>query len=134
MRHSAKTLAILAAALSIGLASCEVQDFLGDCEITTDSFASSYGPNDQRTHPFTVGCPGAISVFWTCPQCPDPNAGRLLLRDPVGNVVFQIDGAGFSGRNRTTQTLLEGRWSIVLQGTGGNFTNNYRVDVTYPGI
>jgi hypothetical protein len=121
-----------AVALVLGLWGCNPQDILGDCEIVTDNFAGSYGPSDQRSHRFRVDCAGTITLFWTCPQCPDPNAGLLLLLDPVGNEALSIDGAGFRGQTRTHTTILEGTWTLLLQGTGGGFVNNYSVDVTYP--
>jgi hypothetical protein len=73
-------------------------------------------------------------LFWTCPQCPNPNAGRLELINPLGQIVLSIDGAGFGGRTEQESTILEGQWQIAVRGTGGNFTNFYNVDVTYPSL
>jgi hypothetical protein len=122
----------LALGLALALASCNPQDILGDCQIVRDNVAGSYGPNDTRSHTFQVDCAGTITVFWTCPQCADPDAGRLTLLDPTGNEAFTLFGAGFGGNSDSETTVFEGTWTLLIRGTGGNFVNNYSVDVTYP--
>jgi hypothetical protein len=129
---SRAALATASLATILSLTSCDPQDILGDCRIVTDNFAGSYGPNEQKEHTFQVACAGTISLFWTCPQCPDPDAGRLILLDPVGNQVLQLMGAGFRGRTQNVPTILEGTWTLLIEGTGGGFVNNYGVDVSYP--
>jgi hypothetical protein len=134
MRRFRPLLIVLALGLAPLLASCDVSDIVGDCQISTDNFAGNYSPNETKSFSFRVGCAGTITVFWTCPQCPDPNAGRLVLLDPLGAPVFELLGAGFGGKSRSQQTLLEGQWTILIQGTGGSFINNFSVDVTYPSL
>ena len=131
MRFERAALAFAILGLCLSTLSCDPQDILGDCQITTDSFAGSYGPSEARRHQFDVGCAGTITVFWTCPQCPDPEAGRLILFDPAGGTALDLFGAGFGGDRRTVTTILEGIWTVEVRGTGESFINNYGVDVTY---